>query len=191
MKIHLLFLLALTSAVSFGQQENTNESLDKYFAGVPIRESYDNWVRYIVNNPNLGADSLGERGAYSSFKAGMKSQFPFPGATKVKLLFQKIIYYDSVTNVSTDSSWEISIEGVFPDDKTGRKESVQVFKYLTKCLKPNYKRSAAVYAGRSLSFWKGRIESFPDCVVTQGHSDELRFYFVMLTYIVPRKNITP
>lgn len=190
MKIYFLFVLVLYSTIACAQRDTTDVSLDKYFAGIPLRESYENWVDYIVNNPNIAVDSLGQRGVYARLKPGMKSEFPFPGADKIKLLFQKIIYYDSVTNISTDSTWEISIEGIFPDNKTGRKESVQVFRYLIKCLKPNYKRTATKYSGRTLSFWNGRSETFPDCTVDQGYFDELGFYYVMLTYVRPRKNIS-
>jgi len=188
MKKYRFLLILIYCSHSFAQVSNRTESLDKYFAGIPLRESFENWVHNVLNNPYLGVDSFSERGGYSSFKAGLKSQFPFPGATNVKILFQKTIYYDSVTNISTDSTREISIEGVFADNKMGRKESIQVFRYLTKSLKTNYKRTAIEYAGRSLSFWKGRSENFPDCSLHQGYSEELRFYYVMINYISPRKN---
>src|SRR6185295_18976651 len=145
MKKYFLFLFLVSAIISFGQEDHANESLDRYFAGIPLKESFDKWFQYLLNNPYLGVDSFNERGVYSSFKPGMKGEFPFPGVTHVKILFKKIIYYDSLTHVSADSTNEVTIEGVFPDNKMGKKESIEVFRYLVKSLKVNYKRTAIEY----------------------------------------------
>jgi len=187
MKKYFLFLLSLYNIASYAQN-NSNESLDQYFAGIPLREGFEKWVHYVFNHPYMGVDSFNERGIYSSLKPGMKSHFPFADSVKVKLLFQKTIYYDSVTNVSTDSTHEISIEGIFPHNKIGRKQSVKAFRDLSKSLKAKYKRIAIEYSGRSLSLRQGRSESFPDCSIHQGYYEELRFYYVMINYSSPRKN---
>jgi hypothetical protein len=60
-----------------------------------LQESFENWVRNIVNNPNLGVDSFNKE-VFIQAAAGMNSDFP-SRATQVKILLQKTIYYDSIT----------------------------------------------------------------------------------------------
>ena len=176
---------------SCAQSSSANESLDRYFAGLPVRESYEMWVRYIIRHPHLGVDSINERGGYSSFKPGIKDHFPFPDSIQVKILFQKTLYYDSITNISIDSTNEISIEAVFPNNKLGRRGSAKVFNEVRKVLRRNY--TSGVFEnysnGYGVLFSRGRNENFPDCSLSKGHSKELRFYFVMITYTSPRNNL--
>ena len=192
MKIRFLFSVVMYCNVCCAQSSDANESLDRYFAGIPLRESYEKWVHYIFNHPYLGVDSLSDRGGFSSFKPGIKDHFPFSDFIPVKILFQKTIYYDSVTNKSTDSTNEVSIEGIFPGNKTGRKESLKVFTELRKALRRHYGAEDMAYYeepdGEGSAFSRGRKDGFPSCSLQQGYSKELAFYFVMITYTSQRKN---
>jgi hypothetical protein len=190
MKKYFLLLIIAYCSASFAQNTNINESLDKYFVGIPVRESFENWTHFILTNPHLGVDSFNSRGVYSSFKPGIKSRFPFRDSMTVKILFQKTIYYDSLTNKTTDSVNEISIEGVFPDSKRGKKESIEIFKDLKKDLRAYYRHEKQYFENeRVLWFSEGKNKNFPDCILQQGYSEELRFYFVMITYSSRVKNI--
>ncbi len=139
MKNNFLFFFIAYSFVSFAQDNKTNESLARFFAGIPLQESFEQWVKHVYASPYLGIDSTSKMGIYSSFKPGIKSYYPFPDSALVKMLFQKTVFYDSLTNVSTDSTNTIQIEGVFLNNKEGRKKSIQAFKALRKELNAYYR----------------------------------------------------
>ena len=188
MRKYLLLIIIAYGIDSFAQGNNKTETLNDFFAGVPLQESFESWVHYVTTHPYLGIDSFNSRGLYSSFKPGIKNYFPFSDSMKVKLLFQKTVYYDSLTNNPTDSINDILIEGVFQDNKVGKKESIEVFKTVRKKLRANY-YNEYMYPDyeRYVVFFEGKNMNFPDCFLTQSHSDDLRFYYVMIYYVSPRK----
>jgi hypothetical protein len=101
------------------------------------------------------------------------------------MLFKKIVYYDSLTRKPVDSITTIMIEGVSGDNKSGRKQSIGIFKFLRKQLRSFYRsRDDEPFQAATL-FSKGINRSFPDCLLYQGHSDELKFYFVIILYAFP------
>jgi hypothetical protein len=190
MKLVFLWMALVCNTSSLAQQ-NFVESLDEYFAGVPLQQDFDKWVDYISKNPWLGIDSVKERGIYSSFKSGIGSYFPFSDSVKVKLLIQKLIYNDDLAKKAIDSINQISIEGIFLGDKTGKKQSLNVFKELRFLLEKSYGAQSIEYfdsPGRISFFSYGKSENFPDCNLQQGYSVEFRFYYVMISYSSPFKS---
>ena len=188
--IKTLLLFAATAFccfVSSAQSNNAIETLDDYFAGVPLKEGFDKWARHLMADPLIGLDSFNERGIYSSFKPGIKTHFPFPDSIKVKILVTKVVYYDSITKKSFDSTSEISMEAVFENNKAGKKASIAVFKKLRKGLGKHYDREDMSSSG-TLWFTRGRTQEFLNCYLLQDHADDLGFYFVMLNYTSPRKH---
>ena len=156
-------------------------TLDGFFGGVPLQQSYEKWYKFIYSHPNMGIDSVNERGAYSSLK-GITNQFPFPDSILVKILFEKIIYFDSLTNRDVDSTSNIAFEGVFGKDKIAQKESISFYKKLRKELKKDYKEEAPGSRRFYSFFSNGKNENFMPCMLFQDYSDEFKFYFVMLVY---------
>jgi hypothetical protein len=186
----LSVIIACNCVASFGQPAHVKGSLDEYFAGVPLRQDFEKWIQYISAQPWLGIDSITDRGGYSSLKTDSSSHFPFSDSTKVKLLFQKMIYYDDVIKKPVDSTNEISIEGIFADNKKGKKESEDMSKELRHQLERNYRNQDTRYYpnGEETSFTNGKTEQFPNCRLIVAYASDLRFYFVMLTYTSPGKN---
>ena len=165
------------------------ESLDQYFAGAPIKGGFEKCVKYLVNSPFLSADSVTKRGIYASLRPGIRSHFPFPDSVSVKMLFLKTIFVDSISNTPFDSSYEISIEGVFPDNRQGRRASAKFFFQLQKDLGKHYRSSATSYIheGQYCFLSMGRTPEFPECSLEQSYYDKLKFYFVLINYIYPGK----
>jgi hypothetical protein len=180
--ILVLFLVVSGSIVANAQKDINLNSLDRFFGGVPLQQSFEKWFEYISSQPYMGIDSIKERGVYSSFKKGIATNFPFPDSIFVKVLFQKIIYFDSLTNKDVDSVSTIIFEGVFGNDKLAKKESIEFYKKMRKELKKNYKEeNSGSYSFYSF-FMKGRNENFLPCQLFRDYSEELKFYFVMMSY---------
>lgn len=173
------------------QEKNNAESLDHFFAGVPLKEDFVKWFNYINGHPYMGIDSSGKRGFYSSLKRGIKSHFPFPDSLPVKLLLKKTIFRDSITNEAFDSAASIMIEGVFPDNKAGRKQSRELFKEIRKTLRRYYRQEIVSNYSAGSWFKKGKIDNFPDCSIWQGYEESRKFYYVLIGYDFPVRTEQP
>jgi hypothetical protein len=190
-RIYLLFLLLLFSGAGQAQENNNNETLDDYFAGVPLKEDFAKWFYYVRQHPFLRIDSIGKRGYYSSFKPGIKNHFPFHDSLPVKLLLKKTIFRDSLTKTAYDSVVIIMIEGVFTDDKDGRKKSRKAFKEIRKKLRRHYKQEDSSRDGWGSRLKKGKSLNFPDCSIWQGYEDSKKFYYVLIAYEFPARTEQP
>ena len=190
-KICVLILLILYFYLVPAQGKDNIETLDHFFAGVPLKDDFAKWFYYIREHPFLGIDSAGKRGYYSSFKAGIKNHFPFPDSMPVKLLFKRTVFRDSLTNNFFDSVAIIMIEGVFASDKSGRKKSKEIFKEIRKKMRNHYKQQDISRDGSGYWFKKGRSENFPDCSLWQGYEDEKKFYYVLIAYEFPPRAEQP
>jgi hypothetical protein len=186
-----LVLLFLSFISTSAQEKDNAETLDHFFAGVPLKEDFVKWFNYIRDHPYLGIDSSKERGHYSSFKPGIKSYFPFPDSQHVKLLLKKTLFRDSLTNEVFDSVITVMIEGVFADNKAGRKKSREVFKEIRKNLRQHYKQQIASQYGWGSWFRKGKSNNFPDCSIWQGYEEQKRFYYVLISYDFPVRTERP
>ena len=175
-----LILLTLYSYIAPAQGKDNIETLDHFFAGVPLKEDYTKWFYYIRGHRFLGIDSAGKRGFYSSFKPGINSYFPFPDSLPVKLLLKRTVYRDSLTNNSFDSVAIIMIEGVFTGDKSGRKK-----------LRGHYKQEDLSQQGSGIRYKKGQSKNFPDCSIWQGYEDVKKFYYVLIAYEFPARTEQP
>ena len=190
-RIYILHLLFLSSIIVPAQEKDNIKTLDHFFAGVPLTKDFIEWYHYIHDHPFLGIDSTGKRGFYSSFKPGIKNYFPFPDSLTVKLLLKKTVFSDSLTNKRYDSTAIIMIEGVFADNKTGRKKSREVFKEIRKNLKRYYKQEVKSLDGSGSWFKKGKSDNFPNCSLWYGYEEDRKFYYVLIGYDFPARNEEP
>ena len=181
-KIVFVLLLLPVCMGAPAQQENKFATLDRYFAGIPLQSSFENWFYYISSRPWLGIDSTTRKGNYSSFKPGIKSYFPFPDSMTVKILFQKVIYISATTRQFIDSFKTIIIEGNFGSDKFARRESVRFYRGLRKQLMKNYRYEYRDYYNQASWFYRGKTNNFPYCSLYFGYSEKARFYYVTLSY---------
>ena len=190
-RIFILFLFISCFLALPGQERQNVETLDHFFAGVPLKKDFANWYHYVRNHPQLGIDSVGVRGFYSSFKPGIGNSFPFPDSLQVKLLLRKTIFYDSVTQKPFDSLSTILIEGVFSDDKAGRKGSRVLFADIRKKLRRHYKDEVMYAGGSGASFRDGKNSNFPVCSLWLGYERDKKFYYVIIGYDFPQRPENP
>jgi hypothetical protein len=182
-KISVIFLFGLLLGLTAKSQRNNKfASLDRYFAGIPLQSTFDQWYDYVAGNPHLGIDSSNRRGNHSSFKPGIESYFPFPDSLKVKIVFQKIIFADARTRQFVDSFKTIAIEGLFGAGKPARKESNKFFKGLRRELMRDYRYEYRDYYEPASWFYQGKSSNFPNCSLHHGYSNRLKSYFVLLAY---------
>jgi hypothetical protein len=175
----LLFSCCVSSSA---QQSSRFATLDRYFAGIPLQSSFENWYDYVSSHPYLGIDSSSRRGNFSSFKPGIESYFPFPDSMGVKILFHKVIYMNASTRQFIDSFKQVSIEANFGSDKFARRESVKFYRGLRKELMKNYRYEYRDYYNQASWFYRGKSKSFPYCSIYYGYSDRFKFYYVTLSY---------
>jgi hypothetical protein len=176
--ILLAFFLCDTT---FSQEAKKIESLDSFFAGIPLQKKYEQWVAHINSHPYLGIDSTNKKNIYSSFKPGVKSHFPFPDSIKVKLLLYSAINIDSLGKFPNDTIKTVSIEGIFGNNKKSRKEAYTCFNDLKLLLK-NYHgiKNDGPPFDDAAGFIKGINENFPDVMLFRGYNEEQHFYYVLL-----------
>jgi hypothetical protein len=190
-RINVLFLLFLLSLNAQAQKKDNLETLDEFFAGVPLKNDFSKWYYYIKNHSYLGIDSTGKRGHYSSFKPGIQSHSPFPDSIPVKLLFKKTVFRDSLSSNDFDSTLLIMIEGIFAGDKSGRKLSEKVFNQLRKKLRSHYKQAVNYVDFSGYWFKRGKSTAFPDCSIWQGYEPDKKFYYVLISYDFPSRKVNP
>ena len=83
------------------------------------------------------------------------------------------------------------IEGVFTNDKNGRKKSREVFKEIRKKLRRHYKQEDPSRDGSGSWFKKGKSQNFPDCSIWLGYEDDKKFYYVLIAYEFPVRTEQP
>lgn len=179
-KISLSFLIFSISIFSTAQGLKKIESLDSFFAGIPLQKSYDKWIEHINIHPYLGIDSVSEKGLYSSFKAGIKNHFPFPDSVKVKILVYSAINIDSSGKFPNDTVKRVSIEALFGSTKKAKKESYTYFNDLKSVLKNYYGTMNDSPFGDAYGFIKGKNRDFPDVMLFRGYLEAQNFYYVMI-----------
>ena len=181
-KLFFISLIVFKCFFSSAQQSNRFATLDRFFAGIPLQSTFENWFDFISEHPHLGVDSTTKKGNYSSFKQGIENYFPFPNSLSIKILFKNTIFVDPTTFQIVDSFKTIDILGDFGINKAGRKESVKFYKGLRKELMKNYRYEFKDYEGEASWFYKGKNRNFPNCSLHFGYSEELKFYYVILSY---------
>lgn len=177
-----IFPFLLTTIHTAAQQSSRFSTLDRFFAGIPLQSSFEQWYSYISNHPHLGIDSTTRRGNHSSFKPGIETQYPFPDLQKVTLTFRKIIYADAITKQFLDSLKTIEIQGLFGTGKPARKEAYKFFKGLRRELMRNYRYEYRDYYEPASWFYRGKSSSFPYCSLHFGYSTRLKSYYVSIAY---------
>lgn len=182
-KIQVLFLFVLLVGLNANSQGNNKFStLDRYFAGIPLQSTFEQWYDYVAGHPHLGIDSSNRRGNHSSFKPGMENYFPFPDSMKVKITFQKVIFADAKTRQFIDSFKTVEIQGLFGTGKPAKKESNKFFKGLRRELMRDYRYEYRDYYEPASWFYRGKSSSFPNCSLHYGYSNRLKSYYVLLSY---------
>jgi hypothetical protein len=147
-----------------------------------LKGSFDKWYQYVAANRHLGIDSTTRRGNYSSFKKGIDSYFPFPDSLQVKMLFQKVVRIDGRTRQFIDSFKTIDVEGLFGSGRMARKESIRFYKGLRRELMTNYRYEYRDYFNSASWLYRGKSDAFPNCSIYHGYSEELKSYFVIISY---------
>ena len=178
--IYVLMLLTFLNAN--GQQSNRFTTLDRYFAGIPLQSSFEKWFDYVASHPYLGIDSTTKKGNYSSFKPGIESYFPFPDSLKVKILFQKTLFFDTISRQFIDSFKSVQIEGIFGNGKSAKKEAAKFFKGLSRELMKYYRHESRNNYTTFFSYNRFNSKNLPVCTIYSGYSEEFKFYYVRLTY---------
>ncbi len=179
-KIFFIFLAFFLCIATFAQEVKKIESLDSFFAGLPLQKNYEKWVEHIYTHPYLGIDSAGKKGLYSSFKPGIKSHFPFPDSVKVKLLLFTGLNIDPSRRFPNDTVRSVFIEGIFGSNKNAKKDADKCFNQLKSLLSNNYKIMNVNPSGYAVGFIKGINENFPDIILERGYFKEQGFYYVLL-----------
>jgi len=59
-KIFYVLLSFFLCDATFAQEVKPIESLDHFFAGLPLQKSYEKWVEHINAHPYLGIDSISQ-----------------------------------------------------------------------------------------------------------------------------------
>lgn len=167
---------------SFGQSARQFETLDRFFAGVPLKEGFEKWFMHFATNPYFGIDSTTLLGNHSSFKSGIETYFPFPDSTSVKIIFRKTIMMDVSTRRFIDSASIIEVQGVFGIDKPAKKESRKFYRGIRKELMRFYRYEFRDYEGQSSWFYKGKTSNFLNCSLHFGTDDKTGEHFVLLAY---------
>lgn len=166
----------------FSQPARSFETLDRFFAGTPLQEGFDKWHSYFTNNPYLGIDSTNRMGNHSSFKPGIKSYFPFPDSTVVKIIFKKTLLMDVSTRQFVDSMSTIEVRGIFGKNKPAKKESRKFYKGVRKELMRFYKYEFRDYEGQSSWFYRGKSANFLNCSLHFGTNEKTGEHYVQLVY---------
>lgn len=178
----IFFLSLLLSLASFSQSARQFETLDRFFAGVPLKASFEKWYMHFATNPYLGIDSTNRFGNHSSFKAGIETYFPFPDQTKVKVSFRKIILVDLSSRLPFDSASIIEVQGVFGKDKIAKKESRKFYRGIRKELMRFYRYEYRDYYDQSSWFYRGKTSNFLNCSLHFGTDEITREHYVLLAY---------
>lgn len=186
-RLSLLFLLISFSFSGIAQKHNAITTVDSFFVGIPVKEGFIKWLEYISAHPFMGIDSANYRGSYSSLKNGIKSHFPFPENIQVKILTGRE-QPSKATIEKPTSQYELSIEGVFGNDKSARRAAKNCYDELKSILKKYYKTKDTDNYFSFIKYSKGINTDFPDIILYMDYSKELGFYFVMLTYTESAKN---
>ena len=182
MKKTPIILLAIVLGLKTYGQDSKFATLDRYFAGIPLQSGFEQWYYYVSSHPYLGIDCTNRNGNYSSFKTGIESYFPFPDSSKVKLIFQKLIYADSKSGEIVDSVKTVYIQGLFGSGKMARKESAKFFKGLRRQLMRDYRYEYRDYYEPASWFYRGKTKTFPYCSLHYGYSRTMNSYYVSLVY---------
>jgi len=188
LKLQVIIFLSAIPVFVAAQTPGKILTLDTYFNGIPLRLGYDEWVKYVAAHPSMGIDSSNDRGIYSSYKAGMKSHFPFPDSLLVKILLIKDrgkAWQQPAPYVDTTKG--VAIEVVTGNNKEARKTAAAIFKQLRKELESYFEKRVFTNFGEA-SFYQGKTEQFPNVTLIKAYSKELHFYFVMIEYWDDRKD---
>lgn len=182
----LFFLiLPLFIYIQANAQEATKiESLDSFFAGVPVLKGYDNWIEYIKPHSGINIDSVGKRGIYCTLRTGRINHFPFPDSLKVRMLIYKEIVESEIEKFPNDTLESISVEGIFGNKKEAKGDSKLCFEKLKSLLGVYYKlvKKDITAEEKGFQFKEGINESFPDVLLYGGYDKILGFYYVFINY---------
>ncbi len=178
-----IFIAGLVISLgSFSQSARSFETLDRFFAGAPLKEGFEKWYTYFATTKHLGIDSTTRFGNHSSFKAGIESYFPFPDLTVVKIIFKKTIMMDFSTRQLVDSASIIEVQGVFGKDKAAKKEARKFYKGVRKELMRFYRYEFKDYEGQSSWFYRGKTSNFLNCSLHYGTHYRTKEHYVLLAY---------
>jgi hypothetical protein len=175
--IIVLFLCFETSA----QETKKIESLDSFFAGIPLQKCYEKWVEHVNSNPYLGIDSAKKSIIYTGFKPGIKSHFPYPDSVKVNLSLYSAINIDSTGKFPNDTIKTVSIQGIFGKSKLAKKQTNTYFNDLKLLLKKFYRTiNDDSGFGNAAGFINGINENFPDVMIFSGYNEKQNFYYILM-----------
>jgi len=178
MKNIIFLLLTFCSFIgSVAQDVKKIESLDSFFAGVPLQKNYEKWVLHIATN--FGIDSTNKDGVYSSFKSDKKNHFPFPDSVKVKILLSTAINKQTSKKIPVDTTRAVLIEGVWGNSKEDKREAHAYFNRLKSMLNVYYNKTTS-FSENTLNFLESNNRKFPDISLEWGYLKELDFYYVTL-----------
>jgi hypothetical protein len=175
LSIHLAFSLCLSS---FAQEINKVESLDSFFAGIPLQKKYEEWVLHIATH--FGIDSINKRGVHSSFKPGKRSHFPFPDSVKVEMSVYSFVNIDTTGRFPNDTGKSIIIQGVFEKGKKVKKDAWNCFNDLKSVLTSLYPNRNEGIDKNSYGFYNSPNKKFPPVMLFRDYNQITGAYYVIL-----------
>ncbi len=181
-KLTIFCASLIICVAAIGQSVRQFETLDRFFAGTPLKADFEKWYFHFAGNPHLGIDSTNRFGNHSSFKDGIETYFPFPDQTKVKVSFRKVILVDLSSRLPFDSASIIEVQGVFGKDKPAKKESRKFYRGVRKELMRFYRYEYRDYHDQSSWFYRGKTSNFMNCSLHFGTDERSGEHYVLLSY---------
>lgn len=175
--ILFLFLYQQSSTAQDIKRINT---LDSFFAGIPLQKRFEDWALFINSHQGLGIDSFSKMGIYSSLKPSGPAHFPFPDSVAVKIFITTGIDTDSSGKVLNDTTRSAHIAGLFGNAKKAEKEAERIYSFIQSLLKPFYHAMDTQSTAFSIGFRNGMNSDFPDMTLDKGFSRISNSYYVRL-----------
>jgi len=134
----ILFFWMVNLQSLFGQQIN---SIESFFADIPILQSSEKWLSFIETEKNMGIDSTKGGFVFSSLKDnnGITGKL-FMNATRIRINYNK---WKIKTGLQTllDTVESITVLGVFEYSKEGKKKAKRCLSELMAMLKQYYTKN--------------------------------------------------